>query len=155
LAGLLTNITTGFGSVQSLADLGVTINQDGSATFQASTLTNLFTSDPQDLQNYLSTTTTGLSAQLKTLLEQLGGTDNSLLSSKTDSITTQIQNNTTKINQYNATLSSEQTRLLNEFYAQEAILAQLQNAQQTISALDPLTPSIGLSSLAYNPNGTG
>jgi flagellar capping protein FliD len=107
------------------------------------------------VQNYLSTTTTGLSAQLQTLLEQLAGPDNSLLSTKTDAITAQIQNNTTKINQYNTTLSSEQTRMLNEFYEQESILAQLQSDQQTVGALDPLSPDIGLSSLAYNPNAQG
>ena len=92
---------------------------------------------------------------MKTLLEQLAGQSNSLLSTKTDAISAQIQNNTTKINQYNQTLSSEQTRLLNEFYAQEAILSQLQSDQKTINALDPLSPDIGLSSLAYNANTRG
>ncbi len=155
LANLFTSITSGFGGVQSLADLGVTVGQDGSATLDSSVLTSKFTSDPTDVQNFLSTATTGISAQFKTLLDQLAGPNNSLLSSKTDSIATQISNNTTKINQYNQTLSSEQTRLLDEFYAQESVLAQLQSDQQTVSALDPIAPSVGLSSLAYDQNTLG
>ena len=122
LANLITGVTSGFGKVQSLADLGVTIGQDGTATFDSSVLTNLFSSDPQDVQNYLSTATTGLSSQMQTLLQQLGGSNNSLLSSKTTAITTQIQNNQATITQDNQTLSSEQTRLLDEFYDQESIL---------------------------------
>ncbi len=155
LANLLTGVTHGFGKVQSLADLGVTIGQNGTATFDSTAVTSLFNSDPQDVQNFLSTTTTGLSAQMKTLLTQLGGSNNSLLSSKASAVATQIQNNQTTINQDNKTLSLEQTRLLDEFYNQESILAQLQAAQQTVAAIDPLTPSIGLSSLAYNQNTLG
>ncbi len=152
LANLFTGVLSGFGKVQSLADLGVTIGENGQATLDSSTLTNLFNSDPQDVQNYLSTTTTGLSAQMKTLLEQLSGANNSLLSNKTSAISTQIQNNTTTINQDNAQLSLEQTRLLDEFYTQESILAQLQTDQQTVSSIDSISPSIGLSSLAYDEN---
>jgi hypothetical protein len=107
------------------------------------------------VQNYLSTSTTGLSAQFKTLLEQLGGANESLLSTKTTSIATQITNNQARIAQYNQILGSEQTRLLQAFYAQEAIIAKLQTAQQTIASMDIIQPSIGLSSLAQNQNGTG
>ena len=133
----------------------MTIGQNGQAAFDSSALTNLFNSDSQDVQNYLSTTTTGLSAQMKSLLDQLSGPNNSLLANKTNAISSQIQNNTTTINQDNQQLSLEQTRLLDEFYAQESILAQLQTDQQTVAAIDRSSPSIGLSSLAYNQNVLG
>jgi flagellar hook-associated protein 2 len=155
MANLLTSQTSGFGSVQSLADLGVTIGQDGTASFDSSVLQSKFAADPQDVQNFLSTTTTGVSAQFQTVIEQLAGPDDSVLSSANDALTVQSQDNTAKISQYNAVLSSEQTRLLSAFYAQESVLAQLQSNQQIVAQLQDLTPLGQSSSSSTSSSSSG
>ena len=72
LSNLLTS-STGSGSVQSLADLGITVNSNGSLSLDQSTLQQEYAADPADVQKFLQDSKTGFAQQLDNAITQLAG----------------------------------------------------------------------------------
>ena len=62
---------SGLGSVSSLADLGVTVNSDGSLALDTTTLQSAYAADPDAVQAFFSTKTTGFAAQLDQTIQNL------------------------------------------------------------------------------------
>jgi flagellar hook-associated protein 2 len=125
------------GSIQSLADLGISVNQDGSLALNSSTLSTLLASDPQGVQQFLGTANTGLSAQFQTALTQLSGPTNSLLANESTALNTKITGNQTQITQMNAQLTVEQNALTAQFDQMEVTVEKLQSNLSAISAIQP------------------
>ncbi|HEX4000452.1 MAG TPA: flagellar filament capping protein FliD [Pirellulales bacterium] len=123
--------------VQSLADLGITVNQDGSLSLNSTTLSNLLASDSQAVQQFLATANTGLSAQFQTALAQLSGPTNSLLTNSASALNTEITDNQTQITQMNAQLTVEQNELTAQFDQMELTVEQLQSNLSAISSIQP------------------
>ena len=87
------------GSIQSLAELGISVNQDGSLSLNTTTLSNVLASNAQGVQQFLATANSGLSAQFQSALKQLAAPTNSVLSNRTTALNTKISNNTAQIKQ--------------------------------------------------------
>ena len=96
------------GSIQSLANLGISVNQDGSLSLNTSTLSSLLASNPQGVQQFLATANTGPVGPVQTALTQLAAPVNSVLSNTTAALNTDITNNQTQISQMQAQLTVEQ-----------------------------------------------
>ncbi|HTU25327.1 MAG TPA: flagellar filament capping protein FliD, partial [Pirellulales bacterium] len=139
LGNLINGITNGLGSITLLAQLGITFNQNGTLTFNQSTFTAAFQNDPSAVQSYLSSTTTGIGDQFKSVLQGLASSTNSLISSRNNAVSQQITYNKQQITQDQSMLSDEQQRLLNEFYNQENVVAQLKNNLNIINSIAPLS----------------
>ena len=141
ISNLITGYFSNSGSIHSLADLGVTVQTDGTLAFNQSTLDTAYSKSASDVQNFFSTATTGFSTKLSSLLDQLAGSSsNSLLSARVNSIQTQISDHTDRINELNTMLDNEQSLLYNSFYNMEVAISKLQNSQSIINSLDILTP---------------
>jgi flagellar hook-associated protein 2 len=126
----------GAGSVQSLGEVGISINDDGTLTFDQATLQAKFAADPQAVQDFFVTEDTGFSAKLTQLIEQLCGEDNSLLAQRIQSLDAKITENQAKIETMNTRLESQRQRLLNEFARVEAAVAKM---QANLSILDSIS----------------
>jgi flagellar hook-associated protein 2 len=125
------------GSIQSLAQLGISVNQDGSLSLDSTTLSNLLASNPSAVQQFLSTANSGLSAQFQTALNQLSGPTNSVLANETTAIGTEVTDNQTQITQMQAQLTVEQNALTAQFDQMEVTVSQLQSNLSAISAIEP------------------
>ncbi len=139
--------------VQSLADLGISVNQDGTLSLNSNTLSTLLATNPQDVQQFLSAANSGLSTQFKNALTQLAGPNNSLLSNTTSALATNILNNEAQITQMNTQLTSEQNSLTAQFDQMEVTVAKLQANLSAISAIQPFATiggQIATSSLGSN-----
>ena len=139
LANLINGSINGLGSFTSLAQLGVTFNQDGTLSFDQDTFNAAYEQDPNSVQSLLSTTTTGVGDQFKSVLQGLAANQNSLIADRNNSLSTQLTDNQQQITVDQTMLNNEQQRLLTEFYDQENVVAQLKNNLNIVNAIEPLT----------------
>lgn len=137
IASLITGQINGAGQFTSLANLGITVSETGTLSLNTTTLENAFSQDPTDVQNFFSQATTGFAAQFNTLVNQLAGANNSVLSNDLQAISTQQANNTTIINQLNASLALESQRLTAEFDQSQLVISSLQQNQSALSSIQP------------------
>jgi len=139
LANLINGSTPGLGSFTSLSQLGISFNQDGTLSFDQDTFNTAYEQDPASVQSLLSTTTTGVGDQFKSVLQGLAASQDSLIADKNTAVSTQLTENQQQITVDQAMLNNEQTRLLNEFYNQENVVAQLKNNLNIVNSIQPLT----------------
>jgi flagellar hook-associated protein 2 len=132
-------------SIRSLAQLGVTLEDDGSLTFDESVFDTAYESDPGAVESFFTDENTGFSAKFHTLLEKLAGEDDSLLSLRIESLTEKIDRSQEKVDWYEERLEAESDALYLKFYRMEVALAELEDALKIIEAIEPLEPYTGVS----------
>ena len=120
------------------AQLGVTQNSDGSLSFDSSTFSAAYASNPASVQQFFTQKGTGFAVQLDNVANQLAGSGDSLLSGQITAISSTVEQNTDKINSLNSMLDDERTRLYNQFYQMEAAVAQLQTSMSVVNSLSLL-----------------
>jgi flagellar hook-associated protein 2 len=128
LSNLVSGSFYGAGALQSLAQLGVTFNNDGTLAFNQSTLDAAFAANPAAVQNFFTTKTAGFSDQVTNLLTQLAGKTNSLLSNQVSALQQTVTQNQAQIQEMNQHLTNEENQLYTEYDAMETAIAKLQNS---------------------------
>ncbi len=143
LSNLLSSRFVSSGPVQSLADLGITLQNDGTLSFNQTTFDSAYSANPTAVQQFFTTAKTGFSDQIDNLIDQLAGQGNSLLSARVTALQQQASDNTDRIKQMNSMLNDEQNRLYAEFDAMETAISNLKNIQNVVTAITPLDPWVG------------
>ena len=136
----------GLGDVQSLEQLGISFKDDGKLELNESKLTAAYASDPSGVETFFTDEERGFKTKLDAAVESLAGADNSLLINRTISLNSKIELHQERIASWNERLDRQRELLLNQFFAMESIIGNLQNsleAVQQIAALPPLTSSGG------------
>jgi flagellar hook-associated protein 2 len=127
LSNLLSGQFYGASSLQSLTALGVTFNNDGTLSFDQSTLDAAFAANPSAVEQFFTTKTSGFSDQLNNLITQLAGKTNSLISDEVQGLQQTVTQNQQQITEMQAHLANEESQLYTQFYAMETAIAKLQN----------------------------
>jgi flagellar hook-associated protein 2 len=135
LSDLVSGSFYGAGTIQSLTQLGVTVNNDGTLTFDQSTLDAAFAANPTAVQNFFTTKTQGFSDQVNTMLTQLAGKTNSVLSNQVSALQQIVTQNQAQITEMNAHLSNEENQLYTEYDAMDAAIAKLQNSMAVVQSI--------------------
>jgi flagellar hook-associated protein 2 len=144
LSQLLTTQYVASGPVQSLADVGITVQSDGTLSFNQNQFDSAWASNPAAVQQLFTAATTGVSAQFDNLINQLAGqNNNSLLSSRSTALQTEIGDNQASINQMNQMLNDQQNTLYTDFYNMDLTIGKLKNTQSLISSLSIISPDFG------------
>jgi flagellar hook-associated protein 2 len=149
IPNLLSGLIGGSGSIQSLAQLGVTFNQDGSLAFDSTALQNQYASNPDAVKQFFTQSGSGLAVQLDNLIESLAGQTNSLLSQRMTSLSDMMQQNNDRITSLSNMLLDQRQRLYNQFYQMEVAIAQLQASMSIVNSLSLLS-SDGTSTNIFN-----
>jgi flagellar hook-associated protein 2 len=136
---LLSGRFYGVGSVQSLGELGITFNDDGTLALDKQKFQAKYAADPEGVKTFFTKEETGFSARFKKLSEQLAGTDNSLLSHRFDVLNDRITDNTERLTFLNERLKAKEDRLYDQFYQMELAISKMQNNMSAIDAIKPLT----------------
>jgi flagellar hook-associated protein 2 len=128
-------------TIASMAQLGITVNNDGTLSLNQSTLDSVLSTNLDDVKSLFTTADTGVSAQFSKILTSLAvdtDTNNptSLLGLHNQVLGTEIDNNQTKIDQETTRLDNERTQLTNQFAQLEVNLAKLQSNYQALSSID-------------------
>jgi flagellar hook-associated protein 2 len=152
---LLTGQFAVSGSYTSLANVGFSLSQTGTLSLNTTTLENAYSSDPSDVQNLFSAANNGVSAQFKTLITQLAGPNNSLLSDKITSLNNQQTANQAQIATLNAALNAESARLTSEFDESQLVISQLQANETALNAIFNFNGTSLSSSNSSSSGGSG
>jgi len=141
---LLTSTLGGSGSLQSLADVGVTVQTDGTLSFNQSVLDSAWATNSAAVKQFFTSKDSGVSDQFSKLIDQLAGNTDSILSSRITAIADQITDNQSRINLMNSRLTAESDRLYTAFYNMDLTIGKLKNSLNVINSLSGLTPYTGV-----------
>ena len=137
---LLSGRLVGAGSIQSLAELGLDLKNDGTLAFDESELQNRFTTDPEAVEQFFATEQFGMSAKFDQLIERLAGGTDSLLTRRIGTLADKIKDNDERIEFMNKRLDTQRERLFMQFYRMEMAIGKLQSNLSALDALQPLAP---------------
>ena len=135
--------TTGNGAVNSLADLGVTMNNDGTLTLDNGKLNDALTNHYADVQNFFQSTATGTFAQqLNNDLQTMTDSTQGALYLEINGLVQSQQDIQKQIDDFETNLQSQQQELLTEYSQLNATLQGIPLTMQQLSAqLSSLSPS--------------
>ena len=146
LSRVLTDRYYGLGDVQSLEQIGISLDEEGMLELDKTKLQAAFDDDSEGLRDFFTTEETGFVATLDAMIDYLAGDDTSVLSNRSDTLQSKIDTNNERIEQYDESLESQREFLLAQFYQLELIIADLQQSQSALNALQPISPLVTSSS---------
>jgi flagellar hook-associated protein 2 len=150
-ANLVSGQISSSGSIQSLADLGVTINNDGTLTLDQSTFSNAYQSDPDGVQQFFTAANTGFSAQFHNLAQQFAAAGTGILSEDSTALGTEVTDNQQQLTLMQTSLNNESAALTTKFDNMEVAISKLQSE---LSVINAFSESINGSS-SNSSNSTG
>jgi flagellar hook-associated protein 2 len=144
LSQILTARFFGLGEFDSLAVVGITIDDKGKLKLDEAKLTAAFEKNPTALKKLFADKDRGFAARMDSSIEQLAGKNNSLLSARSDSLTKTIDGNNKRLEVMAARLDRQKERLLLQFYNIETTVSKLKSnltALTSLQIIPPLTSS--------------
>jgi flagellar hook-associated protein 2 len=127
----------GTGSIDSLADIGVTFATDDSGHLQYddTVLQNAVETDPDAVKNFFTAKGTGLSDKVGNLIEQLAGVNKSSLEYRLDALQKKIDDNNKRIDQINVRLDAQKETLLMQFYNMDLAVSRSQTSLSALTSI--------------------
>jgi len=135
LGSLLSGSFSNAGSIRSLAELGISFNDDGTLKFDEDRFTTLYAADPEAVETFFTESETGFTARFDALVEQLVGQDSSMLAYRLEALQDKIDQNEKKIKEMNARLDRQEQRLYTDFYQMELAIAKIQSSLDVIESI--------------------
>lgn len=142
VSGLATGRFANDGAIRSLAELGVSISDQGKLTFDRTKLQARFQADPESVSEFFADEDRGFAAKADKLLETIVGRDNSLLVNRLQTLQRQNEIFDERITAWNARLERRRERLTNQFFKLEEIVARIQNNLTAINQIQFIKPIV-------------
>ncbi|MDG2220545.1 MAG: flagellar filament capping protein FliD, partial [Rubripirellula sp.] len=136
---LLTGSISSAGSFKSIGQVGLQFNEDGKLDFDADELTEALKDGQLDVEAFFTSESSGLSDRLDRLAETIAGESSSMLINRSNTLSGQVEFNSTRIEGMNTRLDAERERLLMQFYRMEEAIAKIQTNQSAINQIQPIT----------------
>ncbi len=136
---LLSGRINAAGNFKSLGQVGLRLNDQGKLELDESKLQQALDENPADVEAFFTTDNTGLSARLNSLADRIAGESSGMLLNRNQTLTTQIESNSVRIDSLSARLEKERDRLLAQFYATEEAIGRIQADQSAIASIQPIT----------------
>lgn len=143
LTRMITGNHLGLGEVETLAELGVSIDDTGKLSFDSEKLAARFAADPEGVAEFFTTETTGFGAKIEAAFERLVGADNSVLVNRADALNRQVETMVTKIADFDERLDATRERLLKQFYNLELVIGRIRSNLDAISSIQYIAPVAG------------
>ena len=136
---LLSGRIIGAGDLRSIGQVGLRLNDQGKLDLDSSKLTEAIESGGTDVEEFFTTSDTGLADRLSGLADRLAGEGTGMLLNRSETLTSQIEFNNTRIDSLNLRLERERERLLRQYYSMEAAIAKIQTNQSAIAQIQPIS----------------
>jgi flagellar hook-associated protein 2 len=137
-------------AVRSLADLGISVNKDGSLTLDQSDLGQQIAANPTAVNNFFLDTTNGFAAKLKSTVNSFTDPLTGQLTQESNSLQDSVTSIEDRIATLNDILDARQQTLAKQFIHLETVLANLRTQQSALAGLlnlaAPATSNSGSSS---------
>jgi flagellar hook-associated protein 2 len=134
------------GSVQSLADLGLEFDQNGTLSFNQATFDQLTDSQVSDAFKFIGSATSGLGGFSATL-QQFSDPITGLITAEQNGLTTEDQTIQQQISTLTTRLNTMQSNLASQLQTADSLIADLQNQQATLNS-----SILGLNYVLYGKN---
>jgi len=142
VSSLVTQRFFNAGPIQSLAEVGISINDKGKLSLDRDRAETKFSADAKAVEDFFTTETTGFSNKVSALIETLAGEGSSLLVNRAVALQARIDVNTERIDFFTARLDRERENLLTTFYNMESVIGKLQNNLSAIGSIQALAPLV-------------
>jgi flagellar hook-associated protein 2 len=139
LSRLLAGSFFGVGNLTSLESIGLSLDDKGQLEFDETKLQAAFASDPESVKQLFTDETLGVAAKFEAALERLVGED-SLLVTRTESLTDTIDANNERIAAMDAALARQRDRLFTQFALLESTIAEMHESLSALQALQIIPP---------------
>ncbi|MCC7334149.1 MAG: flagellar filament capping protein FliD [Pirellulaceae bacterium] len=136
----LSGRVVGAGSIQSLGQLGISLNDKGKLEFDQTKFTAALEADPGAVEEFFTKEDTGFSAKAKALADSLAGIEGGALLTSSNSLQSQIEQSSKRVDSMNTRLDKQRERLLKQFYSMEAAISKLQQNSNALSQLQIIPP---------------
>jgi flagellar hook-associated protein 2 len=123
------------GSIQSLAQVGITVGEDGKLSLDEDKFSAAFQADPTAVKQFFSKTDTGFCARFNKLADQLAGQDVSLMALRYKALDQKISDNTDHLSKMADSLAKQKEAMLLKFYNMETAISKIQSNSSAISAI--------------------
>ena len=130
----------GVGEIQSFAEVGLDLKDDGTIEFDAVKLQRRFAEDPDAVTEFFTTEEIGAAAKLDALLESMAARDGSLLVNRAVAIGLKIETNIDRVKFLDDRLERSRERLFLRFVRMELAIGKLQGDLAAVTSLQPLPP---------------
>lgn len=130
----------GAGSIQSLGQLGISLDGKGKLQFDQTKFNAALDADPAAVKEFFTKEDTGFSSKAKALADSLAGINGGALLTNSNSLQTKIDQSSKRIDSINTRLDKQRERLLKQFYNMETAIAKLQKNLTAISQLQAIPP---------------
>jgi flagellar hook-associated protein 2 len=137
---LITDRYFGVGDVQSLAELGVSVDDQGKLAFDKTKFQARYAADPDAVVEFFTNETVGFAAKADAVLERLVGRDNSLLASRALVLARQVEDTGGRILKWDDRLERQRERLLNQFFRLELMVSRIRDSLSSIAQIQPIEP---------------
>jgi flagellar hook-associated protein 2 len=131
----------GSGSLTTLENVGLSLNDQGELALDATRLKTEFARNPEAVKQLLATPTTGASDRFKQVLDSLVAAGNSLLVNRAAALGQTIQQNEARLAFMDERLEAARQRLLRGFQRAELAVARMQSTQSALASLQQLADS--------------
>jgi flagellar hook-associated protein 2 len=140
LSRLISGRFFGVGNVQSLAELGVSLDDSGKLSFDRNKFQARYGSDPEGVVEFFSDESNGFAAKADAVLERLVGRDGSALVNRAQVLSRQVEDFTERIATWDGRLERQRERLLNDFYRIELIVSRIRTSMTAVSQIQAIPP---------------
>jgi len=114
-------------SITTLRQIGVTLKDDGTLSFDSAAFKREYKADPQAVRAFFTTEGTGFSEVMDDLTEGLAGAEHSLWSSRNEALDRVIAESEARIEFLTQRLQVQRERLLLDFYNMEIAISNIQS----------------------------
>ena len=139
----------------SLADLGVSVNQDGSLALDSTVLNQKIAQNPTAVSNFFLDATNGFAAKLKNTVNSFTDPVTGELTVEGNSLQDSITSTEDRIATLNSILTARQQTLMTQFIHLETVLANLRTQQTALAGLLNLSSPATSSSSSSNSSSSG
>jgi flagellar hook-associated protein 2 len=140
LSRLITGKFNGVGSIHSLAELGVSVDENGKLTFDSAQLEAKYTADPAAVERFFSDENLGFAKKIDDAAEGLVGVKNSVLVNRAATLQKQLNDTNSRIDFLNGRLDVSRERLLNQFYNMELVISKLKEGLTSLDSIQYIAP---------------
>jgi flagellar hook-associated protein 2 len=142
----INTVVKGAGHYSTLADVGLSIDEQGHLSFDEDTFNAAYSEDPTDVSKLFTDTTSGfgkvLESDVKDLIDPVTGS----VTLETQTLANQNLNNQQRLTELNAVVDATRSRLQLQFANLETVLAGLQSQQSALNTIGSISSSSSSSS---------
>ncbi len=136
----LTGNQSGTGSIKSLGQLGISLNDQGKLEFDQTKFGTVLAADPAAVKEFFTNEDKGFSVKAKALADSLAGIRSGALLNGSNALQAKIEQSGKRVEFMNTRLDKQRERMLKQFYNMETAVAKLQSNLSALNQMQIIPP---------------